>query len=86
MLFSLTDASALVDQILGVGMSDRMWEGTIAHAKTCEVGDKRYVHRAPQCSLVFNAVCEVVEIISDGMTLTLQSLTKPQRVSTELQR
>ncbi|THU64213.1 hypothetical protein C4D60_Mb01t24110 [Musa balbisiana] len=70
--------------ILGVGMSDRMWEGTIAHAKTCEVGDKRYVHRAPQCSLVFNAVCEVVEIISDGMTLTLQSLTKPQRAYVNL--
>ncbi|CAD5191362.1 unnamed protein product [Musa acuminata subsp. malaccensis] len=83
-LFSLTDASALMDQILGVGMSDRMWEGTVAHAKTCEVGDKRYVHRAPQCSLVFNAVCEVVEIISDDMTLTLQSLSKPQRAYVNL--
>nr|XP_009409798.1 PREDICTED: protein SAR DEFICIENT 1-like [Musa acuminata subsp. malaccensis] len=70
--------------ILGVGMSDRMWEGTVAHAKTCEVGDKRYVHRAPQCSLVFNAVCEVVEIISDDMTLTLQSLSKPQRAYVNL--
>ncbi|RWW10145.1 hypothetical protein GW17_00026319 [Ensete ventricosum] len=85
-LCTLTEASALMDQILGVGMSDRMWEGTVAHAKTCEVGDKRYVHRAPQCSLVFNAVCEVVEIITDNTTLTLQRLSKPQRVSTALQQ
>ncbi|KAJ8498594.1 hypothetical protein OPV22_009146 [Ensete ventricosum] len=70
--------------ILGVGMSDRMWEGTVAHAKTCEVGDKRYVHRAPQCSLVFNAVCEVVEIITDNTTLTLQRLSKPQRAYVNL--
>ncbi|KAJ8492258.1 hypothetical protein OPV22_013979 [Ensete ventricosum] len=64
--------------ILGVGMSDRMWEGTVAHAKTCIIGDKLYLHRGPQCSLVLNPICEVVSIVTGSMTCTLQELSRTQ--------
>lgn len=72
-----------MDQILGVGMSDRMWEGTVAHAKTCIIGDKLYLHRGPQWSLVLNPICEVVSIVTGSMTCTVQELSRPQMVSTK---
>ncbi|XP_042403852.1 calmodulin-binding protein 60 C-like isoform X1 [Zingiber officinale] len=31
-------------KILGSGMSDRMWESLVAHAKTCVLGDMRYAY------------------------------------------
>ncbi|RRT78353.1 hypothetical protein B296_00019630 [Ensete ventricosum] len=74
-LSSLAERS---NAILGVGMSDRMWEGTVAHAKTCIIGDKLYLHRGPQCSLVLNPICEVVSIVTGSMTCTLQELSRTQ--------
>lgn len=73
---------ALMDQILGVGMSDKVWEATIAHAKTCPVGGKLYLYPGSQCSLLLNSICEVVGIVYGHATFALQELSKPQRVST----
>ncbi|THU74268.1 hypothetical protein C4D60_Mb04t31590 [Musa balbisiana] len=61
-------------EILGQGMTDRAWEVTTNHAKTCLVGDKRYVHRGPNCDLVLDSVCEVVSIIAGNNTYGLQDL------------
>ncbi|CAL9156059.1 unnamed protein product [Musa hybrid cultivar] len=61
-------------EILGQGMTDRAWEVTTNHAKTCIVGDKHYVHRGPNCNLVLNSVCEVVSIIAGNNTYGLQDL------------
>ncbi|XP_074579738.1 protein SAR DEFICIENT 1-like [Curcuma longa] len=66
-------------QILGVGMSDKVWEATIAHARTCPVEEKLYLHQGSQCSLLLNPICEVVGIVYGDITLTLQQLSKPQR-------
>ncbi|RRT56620.1 hypothetical protein B296_00031418 [Ensete ventricosum] len=61
-------------EILGQGMTDRAWEVTTNHAKTCIVGDKLYVHRGPNCDLVLNPVCKVVSIIAGNNTYALQDL------------
>ncbi|XP_072984510.1 protein SAR DEFICIENT 1-like isoform X1 [Typha latifolia] len=65
--------------ILGQGMSDKMWEGTIEHAKTCNLGDKLYVHRVPQCTLLLNSICKVVKIIINGVPCTMQDLGATQQ-------
>ncbi|KAG6470652.1 hypothetical protein ZIOFF_071729 [Zingiber officinale] len=65
--------------ILGMGMSDRVWEATLAHAKTCNVGETLYLYRGTQCRLLLNPVCELVEVVYDGITLSLQNLSNPQR-------
>ncbi|KAG6516274.1 protein SAR DEFICIENT 1-like [Zingiber officinale] len=75
----LTVDPRLLRKILGIGMSDKVWEATIVHAKTCPVGDKLYLHQGSQCSLWLNPICEVVGIVYDDITLTLQQLSKHQR-------
>ncbi|WOK93507.1 protein SAR DEFICIENT 1-like [Canna indica] len=69
----------LLRNILGVGMSDRVWEATVAHAKTCIIGEKLYLFHGSQCSLLLSPVCEVVGIINGSITLTLQDLGRSQR-------
>ncbi|CAK9312152.1 unnamed protein product, partial [Citrullus colocynthis] len=46
--------------ILGCGMSDKMWEAIVKHAKTCELGNKLYMFRGPDFLLILNPICEVV--------------------------
>ncbi|URD95383.1 calmodulin binding protein [Musa troglodytarum] len=61
-------------EILGQGMTDRAWEVTTNHAKTCILGDKHYVYRGPNCDLVLNSVCKVVSVIAGNNTYGLQDL------------
>ncbi|XP_074575892.1 protein SAR DEFICIENT 1-like [Curcuma longa] len=65
--------------ILGVGMSDRVWEATVAHAKTCPVEGKLYLYQGSQCSLLLNSICDVVGVVHGHATLTLQELSQSQR-------
>jgi len=48
------------NQILGIGMSEKMWDVTIKHAKICVMGNKRYVYRGPQFTIHLNAICQMV--------------------------
>lgn len=61
------DASRL-RKILGSGMSTKMWEATVEHAKTCVLTDKVH-HYYPdglnKAGVVFNVVGEVRGLISD---------------------
>ncbi|CAL5215185.1 unnamed protein product [Lathyrus oleraceus] len=47
-------------KILGVGMSEKMWDVTMKHAKTCVMGNKLYVYRGPQFTIHLNAICQMV--------------------------
>ncbi|XP_010926000.1 protein SAR DEFICIENT 1 [Elaeis guineensis] len=68
-------------RILGVNMSDRMWEGTHNHARTCHLGDKVYLHRGQDCTLLLNSICEVVGIITtDGVMCTLKDFNISEEV------
>ncbi|KAJ8465265.1 hypothetical protein OPV22_027817 [Ensete ventricosum] len=71
---ALEDRQRRLRQILGQGMSDRKWEATINHAKTCVVGDKLYVHRGRRYALLLNSVCQVVSIIAGADRYALQDL------------
>ncbi|KAL3566894.1 hypothetical protein D5086_032309 [Populus alba] len=68
--------------ILGSGMSNRMWENTVEHAKTCILGGKLYVYYAAgtrSTGVVFNDVYEPRGLISDGQFLSLDSLDHNQK-------
>ncbi|XP_010927048.1 protein SAR DEFICIENT 1 [Elaeis guineensis] len=55
-------------EMLGAGMSDRMWEVTISHARTCNIDDKIYLHRASNCTVLLNPICQVMGAVFDGLT------------------
>lgn len=59
------DASAL-RSILGVGMSEKMWEVTLKHAKTCVLGTTLYRYRANNYTLTLNPVCQLVNADFNG--------------------
>ncbi|KAG5225949.1 hypothetical protein IMY05_018G0091900 [Salix suchowensis] len=72
--------------ILGSGMSNRMWENTVEHAKTCVLGGKLYVYYADGTHItgvVFNNVYEPRGLISDGQFLSLDSLNHNQKISVD---
>ncbi|KAI0515629.1 hypothetical protein KFK09_008294 [Dendrobium nobile] len=67
-----------------LGMScDRNWEAAIKHAKTCPLGDKLYIHQCPPYSIVLSPICEVVNIIVDGVSWTFQELSMQMRATVQ---
>ncbi|XP_078174370.1 protein SAR DEFICIENT 1-like [Carex rostrata] len=63
--------------ILGPGMSDKMWEITVNHAKTCCAGEKIYSHSGPNATVFLNSICEILSITIDGMNYySLQELPR----------
>ncbi|KAK9947377.1 hypothetical protein M0R45_003006 [Rubus argutus] len=72
--------------ILGSGMSNRMWENTVEHAKTCVLGGKLYVYYIDEThskGAVFNHIYELRGLIADGQFFPLESLTHSQKVSVD---
>ncbi|KAI4350937.1 hypothetical protein L6164_005339 [Bauhinia variegata] len=59
---------------LGVGMSDKMWDATMKHAKTCDMGNKLYVHRGSNCTLLLNPVCQVIRAEINGQIVPTKEL------------
>lgn len=69
-------------QLLGSGMSNKMWESTVEHARECVLDDKLYSY----CSghgivLLFNCIYEVVGVIVGSNCFTLNSLAPTQKVN-----
>ncbi|XP_020222160.1 calmodulin-binding protein 60 E isoform X1 [Cajanus cajan] len=72
--------------ILGSGMSNRMWENTVEHAKTCVLGGKLFVYYTDETNsagIVFNNIYELRGLISDGQFYSLESLTPNQKMSVD---
>nr|CAB3496174.1 unnamed protein product [Digitaria exilis] len=66
--------------LLGSGMSNKMWESTVEHARECVLDDKLYSY----CSghgivLLFNCIHEVVGVIVGANCFTLSALTPTQK-------
>ncbi|CAL5445192.1 unnamed protein product [Camellia sinensis] len=64
---------SVVDQtklrkILGLGMSEKMWEVTIKHARTCLLGNKLYLSRGANHTIILNPICQVVKAEINGQT------------------
>ncbi|XP_058114122.1 calmodulin-binding protein 60 F-like [Magnolia sinica] len=72
--------------ILGSGMSNRMWENTVEHAKTCVLGGKLYVYYTDETrsmGAVFNDIYELRGLITNGQFLSAESLSQSQKVSVD---
>ncbi|KAL5223351.1 hypothetical protein ABZP36_028064 [Zizania latifolia] len=66
--------------ILGEGMTDRMWEVTTNHAKTCAPGDKVYVYSTQLGTIYVNSICQLVKVEFAGVECPLQQLNGLQKV------
>ena len=71
------------DQILGDGMTDRMWEATTNHAKTCGPDDKVYMHATPHGTIYVDSIFNIVRVDVGGVQwpLQVQQLNRGQTVS-----
>ncbi|KAF8705092.1 hypothetical protein HU200_031354 [Digitaria exilis] len=67
-------------RILGEGMTDRMWEVTTNHAKTCVPDEKVYVYATPHGTIYVNSVFNLVKVEIGGMEWPLQQLNRGQAV------
>lgn len=53
-------------EILGIGMSDKMWKVTMKHAMTCDMGSKIYRYRGPQFIILLNPICKFIKANING--------------------
>lgn len=71
-------------QILGTGMSAKMWEVTVEHAKKCVLDSRRYLYfpsdSQNKTGIVFNAVGQLTGILSEGQYVTLDKLSEAEKV------
>ncbi|KAH0671703.1 hypothetical protein KY290_026480 [Solanum tuberosum] len=65
--------------ILGTGMSDKMWEVTYKHAKTCEMGSKLFMARGPNYVLILTPICQLVRAVIDGQIYPTHDLPGIQK-------
>lgn len=67
-------------RILGLGMSDKMWEVTIKHARTCILVSKLYISRGPNHTIFLNPICQVVKAVINGDVFTGKDLATLNKV------
>lgn len=73
----------LVEQTLGSGMSNKMWDALIEHAKTCVLSGKLYVYYPDETrsvGVVFNNIYELSGLIANDQYYTADSLSDSQKV------
>lgn len=56
------------------GMSDKQWNATLNHAKTCDMGRKCYAFKTVGCDITFNPIGEVLGARIGDQTFPLQEL------------
>ncbi|KAJ7542528.1 hypothetical protein O6H91_10G110200 [Diphasiastrum complanatum] len=69
--------------ILGNGMSNKMWEGTVEHAKTCVLSGKLHVYYADEkhsIGVIFNNIFQLMGLIADGQYVSVDSLSDSEKV------
>ncbi|GER52058.1 calmodulin-binding protein [Striga asiatica] len=69
--------------ILGSGMSNKMWDALIEHAKTCVLSGKLYIYYAEDCKsvgVVFNNIYELSGLIANDQYYPDDSLSDSQKV------
>jgi hypothetical protein len=75
---SVVDSTKL-RKILGVGMSEKTWEITLKHARTCTMSTKLYVSRGPNHAIVMNPICQVIKAVINGQTYSNRDLSTLNR-------
>ncbi|KAI7754774.1 hypothetical protein M8C21_004020, partial [Ambrosia artemisiifolia] len=70
-------------QILGSGMSTKMWEAVVEHARRCMVDDKKLYLYCPSSlnrdGVVFNVVGQVLGVLSDSRYVVADNLSDLER-------
>ncbi|KAK9715523.1 hypothetical protein RND81_06G170600 [Saponaria officinalis] len=69
--------------ILGSGMSNRMWEALMEHAKTCALSGKLYVYYSDETrnvGVAFNNIYELSGLIAGDQYLASDTLSESQKV------
>ncbi|KAK9115424.1 hypothetical protein Syun_022221 [Stephania yunnanensis] len=66
--------------ILGNGMSDKMFEMTIKHARTCVLGNKHYLMKEAGQIIVLNPICQVAGVLVNGKFCGARELSEPQKM------
>lgn len=70
-------------QILGTGMSAKMWEVTVEHARTCVIDKRVYLYCPPTSQLktgvVFNLVGQVMGLLSDCQYVPIEKLSETEK-------
>lgn len=61
-------------------MSERQWEKSVKHAKTCIIGEERYLYRRQSYAVIMNPICEVVGLMINDDITTPQQLSQEQMV------
>ncbi|CAM6042709.1 unnamed protein product [Sphagnum compactum] len=68
---------------LGTGMSNKMWEGTVEHAKTCVLSGKLHVYYADEkqnIGVIFNNIFQLMGLIAEGSYMSVDSLSDSEKV------
>ncbi|XP_027919003.1 calmodulin-binding protein 60 A isoform X2 [Vigna unguiculata] len=77
---------AKLRSILGTGMSAKMWEVTVEHARTCVLDTTRHVYfpsNSQQHGVVFNAVGQVTGLLSECEYVTVDKLSETEKVEAQ---
>ncbi|KAJ8753536.1 hypothetical protein K2173_022777 [Erythroxylum novogranatense] len=73
--------------ILGTGMSAKMWELTVEHARTCVMDKKLYLYCPPgsqqKTGVVFNVVGQVVGLLSGCDCVPVDKLSETEKVEAQ---
>ncbi|XP_068652434.1 calmodulin-binding protein 60 D-like [Aristolochia californica] len=72
--------------VLGSGMSNKMWESLVEHAKTCVLSGKHYVYYPDDTrnvGVVFNNIYELRGLIAGGQYCSAETLNDSQKVSVD---
>uniref|UniRef100_A0A0D6QRK8 Uncharacterized protein n=1 Tax=Araucaria cunninghamii TaxID=56994 RepID=A0A0D6QRK8_ARACU len=76
----ITDPQRL-RSILGSGMSNKMWDGTVEHAKTCVLNRKCYLYNAERqnISIIFDVIYQPKGVITEGRFLPMGELPEAEK-------
>ncbi|KAJ7294217.1 hypothetical protein O6H91_Y272400 [Diphasiastrum complanatum] len=69
--------------ILGSGMSNKIWDATVEHAKTCVLSGKLHVYYADEkhnIGVIFNNIFQLMGLIAEGQYVSVDSLTDSEKV------
>ncbi|KAL5064689.1 hypothetical protein RYX36_026426 [Vicia faba] len=69
--------------ILGTGMSAKMWEITVDHARTCVLDTTRHVS-SQQPHVVFNAVGQVTGLLSECEYIAVDKLSETEKADAQM--
>ncbi|KAJ8486372.1 hypothetical protein OPV22_018857 [Ensete ventricosum] len=70
-------------KVLGSGMSNKMWESLVEHAKTCVLSGKYYVYYSEDTrniGAIFNNIYEFCGLIAGGQFYSAENLNDDQKV------